>query len=299
MKIWTSKKHFIRVTFLLPVFLFLILMHSCFSYAGGLEFSLIIPDSPAFGSLSDRVSGYFENVGNLGYLPPVYKMTGNSEAIVLGIASRHEAFLEVMAILPSEHDVNELVKRNVVSDGWKSQFPYEGTPFTSTVVFMSSDPDLEIEDWDDLLAEDVSIVMADPRRCSESRWIVLAAYKWAEIQFDGDMEQIEAFLRELFSKVRIVAYSSGDAADTFESNQEDVNVILLWESDALTIQDEAGGNERIIYPSVTVRTEPKVAYHDDPEWGNLAERCAGGFHCLLGSNGDPAGHPPVMHKTGA
>ena len=115
--------------------------------------------------------------------------TGNSEAAILAIASGNEAFQEMVSILPSEHDVNELVKRNVVSDGWKSQFPYEGTPFTSTVVFMTSDEDLVLEDWDDLLAEEVSIVMADPRRSSESQWIVLAAYKWAEIQFDGDMEQ--------------------------------------------------------------------------------------------------------------
>ena len=274
MKIRVTKECFIRFM-LLPIFLFFIMLHSDLSYAGGSDFAFITTDSPSFSNMADTLSDYLENAEDIGVLPSLHIQTGNSEAAILAIASGNEAFQEMVAILPSEHDVNELVKRNVVSDGWKSQFPYEGTPFTSTVVFMTSDEDLVLEDWDDLLAEEVSIVMADPRRSSESQWIVLAAYKWAEIQFDGDMEKIETFLRELFSKVKVAAYSSKNAIETFRSGREGVNVILLWESDALSLQGSSGGEKKdrkIIYPSVTVRTEPKVVYHAW-EWGNLAERC--------------------------
>ena len=254
-----TKKYISRLTSVFGIVLSLLIMVPDLASAGG-AVSLIGVDTPSMNNLLERVKNYTTGMYSEG--------GGNTTGLIAALGSgRWEMTTDdQVMVFPTEHDLMELRDMNVIGNDWRS-LPYEGTPFTSTVVFLTSDPELGISDWDDLLKDDVMIAMTDPRRSSEAQWIVLAAYKWAELKYDGNQKKIKKYLKALFDKVKLVGYTTGYTIDKYVDKygigDSGANVMLLWESDALTVQEDAAFEGRraeyVIYPSVTMKAEPKVA----------------------------------------
>lgn len=70
-----------------------------------------------------------------------------------------------MVTLALEGDVQVVADAGLIEDGFADEFEQESSPYTSTIVFLvrKGNPK-SIEDWDDLLREDVGVITPNRRR---------------------------------------------------------------------------------------------------------------------------------------
>ena len=69
-----------------------------------------------------------------------------------------------MVTLALEGDVQVVADAGLIEDGFADEFEQESSPYTSTIVFLvrKGNPK-SIEDWDDLLREDVGVITPNPK----------------------------------------------------------------------------------------------------------------------------------------
>jgi sulfate transport system substrate-binding protein len=165
----------------------------------------------------------------------------------------------VTLALPS--DVETLHKRGLIADGWADRLPNHSVPYTSTIVFVvrRGNPK-EIHDWPDLIKPDVGIVTPNPKTSGNGKLSVLAA--WGSVIYRGGTEaEARAFLKELFKHIVVLGDGARDATNSFALD-EIGDVHLTWENEAILETADSGGKLQIVYPPVSIRAEPTVAWVD-------------------------------------
>jgi sulfate/thiosulfate transport system substrate-binding protein len=164
-------------------------------------------------------------------------------------------------------DVEALHARGLIADGWAQRLPDNSQPYTSTIVFVvrKGNP-RNIKDWPDLVRSGVSVITPNPKTSGNGKLSVLAA--WGSIVYRGGSEsQALQYLKELYQHVPVLDTGARDATNTF--TQEKIgDVHLTWENEALLETEEYRGDLEIVYPPVSIRAEPSVAWVD----ANVARR---------------------------
>ncbi len=164
-------------------------------------------------------------------------------------------------------DVEALHKSGLIADGWSQRLPNNSQPYTSTIVFVvrKGNP-RNIKDWPDLVRSGVSVITPNPKTSGNGKLSVLAA--WGSVLYRGGTEtQALQYLKELYQHVPVLDTGARDATNTF--TQEKIgDVHLTWENEALLETDEYRGDLEIVYPPVSIRAEPSVAWVD----ANVARR---------------------------
>jgi sulfate/thiosulfate transport system substrate-binding protein len=158
-------------------------------------------------------------------------------------------------------DIDSLRKRGLVANDWASRLPNHSSPYGSTIVFVvrKGNPH-RIKDWPDLLQPGGDIVTPDPRTSGNGKLSALAA--WAAIVRRGGSEaQAREYLREFYRHASALAEGARGAAISF-ATQEQGDVHLVWENEALREVSQSGGKLEIVYPPISIRAEPVVAWLD-------------------------------------
>lgn len=141
---------------------------------------------------------------------------------------------------------------------WRTRFPDNGTPFTSTVVFLvrKGNPK-QINDWPDLIRPGVRVVTPNPKTSGGARLNYLAAWGSA---FDKHRSEVEAnaFVAALFQNVALLDASARAATTTFVRRRIG-DVLITWENEAYLALQKMGASLEVVYPSVSILTEPAVA----------------------------------------
>jgi sulfate transport system substrate-binding protein len=171
----------------------------------------------------------------------------------------------VTLALPS--DVDSLRKRGLIAENWSQRLPNSSQPYTSTIVFVvrKGNP-RAIKDWPDLVRPGVSVITPNPKTSGNGKLSVLAA--WGSVISRGGTEaQALEYLKGLYQHVPVLDPGARDATNTF--TQEKLgDVHLTWENEALLEAAEYQGEVEIVYPPVSIRAEPSVAWVD----ANVARR---------------------------
>ena len=158
-------------------------------------------------------------------------------------------------------DVDALRKRGLIAADWATRLPNHSQPFTSTIVFVvrKGNP-RAIEDWPDLIRAGVSVITPNPKTSGNGKLSVLAA--WGSVISRGGTEaQALEYLKQLYQHVPVLDSGARDATNTF--TQEKIgDVHLTWENEALLEAQEYRGEVEIVYPPVSIRAEPSVAWVD-------------------------------------
>ncbi|MBL7405920.1 extracellular solute-binding protein, partial [Escherichia coli] len=72
--------------------------------------------------------------------------------------------------IPSDIDAIAKLTRKIPED-WRSRLPNQGTPYTSTVVFLVRKGNPKgVKDWDDLVKPDVKVITPNPKTSAGGRW---------------------------------------------------------------------------------------------------------------------------------
>ncbi|MBL9125457.1 MAG: sulfate ABC transporter substrate-binding protein [Planctomycetaceae bacterium] len=158
-------------------------------------------------------------------------------------------------------DTDAIRKAGLIAEGWEDRLPNRSLPYTSTIVFVvrKGNPK-QINDWPDLVRNDVEIVTPNPKTSGNGKLSFLAA--WGAIVTRGGSEQeAEAFVTQLFRHAPVL--DTGARAATITFAQKGIgDVHLTWENEAYLEVQEAKGALELVYPPVSIRAEPPVTVVD-------------------------------------
>src|SRR5690606_5646076 len=109
-----------------------------------------------------------------------------------------------------------------------SRLPEASTPYTSTIVFLVNKGNPKnIQDWDDLVKESVSVITPNPKTSGGARWNFLAAWAYAKNAYGSD-EAAADFVKKLYLNVPVLDTGARGSTNTFTHNQIG-DVLLAWE----------------------------------------------------------------------
>ena len=153
----------------------------------------------------------------------------------LEVANGLEADVVTLAL---EYDIKAIEDAGLIEPGWVEEFPLDSSPYTSTIVFLvrKGNPK-DIQDWDDLVKEDVGVITPNPKTSGGARWNYLAAWASADQLYDGDEVQIRDFIKKLYENVLVLDSGARGATTSFVENKQG-DVLIAWENEAyLSVQD--------------------------------------------------------------
>tara|TARA_R110000824_G_scaffold379013_1_gene570773 strand:+ start:84310 stop:85320 length:1011 start_codon:yes stop_codon:yes gene_type:complete len=157
-------------------------------------------------------------------------------------------------------DVQVLADAGLVAEDWQDAFENNASPYYSTTAFLVRKGNPKgIESWDDLAQEDVEVVFPNPKTSGNGRYTYLAAWGFAENEFDGDEEQIEEFMSTFLANVAVFD-TGGRGATTSFIEREIGDVLISFESEVNNIRSEYGSDDyEVIVPPVSILAEFPVA----------------------------------------
>lgn len=162
------------------------------------------------------------------------------------------------------YDIDEIAAvRELIAEDWQARLKENATPYTSTIVFLVRKGNPKgIKDWDDLIKEDVSVITPNPKTSGGARWNYLAAWAYAEKQFNSDEKKVKEFIGNLYKNVEVLDSGARGATTTFVERGIG-DVLLAWENEAFLSLDEFGEDKfEIVVPSLSILAEPPVAVVD-------------------------------------
>jgi len=182
--------------------------------------------------------------------------------------SSHQAREVIAGTLPADvvtlglpSDVEALHKRGLLADGWADRLPNHSRPYYSTIVFVvrKGNP-LAIQDWPDLIRPGIEVITPDPKTSGNGKLTALAA--WGSVVTRGGSDaEAQAYLKALYDHAPFLVPAAREAGVAFAVERLG-DVHLAWENEALREVDEAKGALQIVYPPVSLRAEPTVAWVD-------------------------------------
>lgn len=157
-------------------------------------------------------------------------------------------------------DVQVLADAGLVAENWQEQFDNNASPYYSTTAFLVRKGNPKgIENWDDLARDDVGLVFPNPKTSGNARYTYLAAWGFAEQEFDGDEEQVHDFIRAFLGNVEVFD-TGGRGATTSFIERGIGDVLISFESEVNNIRGEYGEDDyEVIVPPISVLAEFPVA----------------------------------------
>jgi sulfate/thiosulfate transport system substrate-binding protein len=157
-------------------------------------------------------------------------------------------------------DIDSIAKegKSLPAD-WQSKLPDNSSPYTSTIVFVVRKGNPKgLTDWAELVKPGVEVITPNPKTSGGARWNYLAAWAWAEKEFNGDRAKVLDYMHRLFKNVPVLDAGARGSTTTFAQRQIG-DVFLSWENEAYLIEKEFPGKTDIVYPSISILAEPPVA----------------------------------------
>jgi sulfate transport system substrate-binding protein len=156
-------------------------------------------------------------------------------------------------------DVDFLANAGVVAKDWKSRFPHNAAPTSSTMLFLTRNGNPKgIKDWDDLVNPGVQVIVVNPKTGGNGRMAYLAAWGYARKKGGSDAQAAE-FVGRLYKNVPVLAKGGRDATTIFlQRNIGDV--LITFESEVVSVDREFGtGKVDAVHPSISIVAENPVA----------------------------------------
>ena len=164
--------------------------------------------------------------------------------------------------LALEHDIDLISENGLIDKGWIDEFGKNSAPYTSTIVFLvRKGNDKNIQDWNDLVKDDVEVITPDPKSSGGACWNFLAALAYARETY-GDENDIWQFMKKLYQNVSVMDSGARGSTTTFVENGKG-DVLIAWENEAIATLKEYPEDYEIVNPSVSILAQPSVAVVDD------------------------------------
>ena len=170
-----------------------------------------------------------------------------ADVVTLALAADVDALYDAARLVPQD---------------WQKRLPNNSAPYTSTIVFLVRKGNPKgIKDWDDLVRDNVSVVVANPKTSGGARWAYLSAWGFAQRKY-GSVEKARDYTAEVYKHVPVLDSGARGATTTFVQRGIG-DVLLAWENEAFLALKEFGADKfEIVVPSVSILAEPTVSVVD-------------------------------------
>jgi sulfate transport system substrate-binding protein len=158
-------------------------------------------------------------------------------------------------------DVDAIRRSGLIADNWENRLPNRSLPYFSTVVFVvrKGNP-RNVRDWPDLLQPGVAIITPNPKISGNGKLSFLAA--WGAVRERGGSDaDAQKFVTHMYRQVPVLDSGARGATTTF-AQKKIGDVHLTWENEAHLEVEEAKGELELVYPPLSIRAEPPVAWVD-------------------------------------
>lgn len=154
-----------------------------------------------------------------------------------------------------EPDVTRLVDAGLVSEDWNSGENKGFLTDSVVVLVVRKGNPKNIQDWDDLVRDDVSIVSPNPGSSGAARWNILGA--WGSVlQKGGSEQEAEDYITKFVDNVDAFPGSGRDATTAFLDGTGDV--LISYENEAI-LAKQNGENFDYIVPDRNLLIENPAA----------------------------------------
>ncbi|MFT7723758.1 MAG: sulfate ABC transporter substrate-binding protein [Roseateles sp.] len=159
-------------------------------------------------------------------------------------------------------DVDQLASSGLTPADWRSRFPNNAAPYSSTMTFLVHKGNPKgIKDWADLARPGVKVIIPNPKVTGNGRYSYLAI--WGSVLANGGSE---AQARELATKIlsNVPVLDGGGRGATTTFTQRGIgDVLVTFEAEVELIENEFGkGKFEQVNPSISIETEAPVALVD-------------------------------------
>jgi sulfate transport system substrate-binding protein len=151
----------------------------------------------------------------------------------------------------------------LIPQNWAARLPNHSVPYTSTIVFVvrKGNPK-NIQNWDDLIQSNVSVVIPNPKTSGNGRYSYLAAWGYALKKSGGDEKAAREFVGKLFGNVPVLDTGGRGATMTFADHGIG-DVLLTFESEAAQVQKNFADDAlEVVVPPASILAENPVAWVD-------------------------------------
>ena len=185
---------------------------------------------------------------------------GGSGSQARSVIEGNEADVVTLALA---HDITAIEEAGLIDSGWIEEFDQDSSPYTSTIVFLvRKGNEKEIEDWDDLVREDVEVITPNPKTSGGACWNFLAAWAYWQEKDGEDEKKTREYMKRMYENVLALDSGARGATNTFVENGQG-DVLIAWENEAYLSMEEYPGEYEIVTPSVSILAQPSVAVVDE------------------------------------
>ncbi|RFC65271.1 sulfate ABC transporter substrate-binding protein [Fulvimarina endophytica] len=164
-----------------------------------------------------------------------------ARAILQGLQADLVTFNQVL-------DVQVLADNGFVAENWQEQFPNNASPYYSLPAFMVREGNpKEIDGWDDLARDGVSVIFPNPKTSGNGRYTYLAAWAWAMNEFGGDETKVRDYMTKVLNNVEVFDTGGRGATTTF-TERGIGDVLVTFEAEALNIAGENDDYATVVPP---------------------------------------------------
>ena len=129
------------------------------------------PTREFYQQYNQEFSDYWKN--KTGDSVTVRQSHGGSGKQAISVMNGLEADVVTLALA---YDVDAIAQSGRIDKDWAKKLPDNSAPYTSTIVFLvRKDNPKNIQDWDDLIRPDVSVVTPNPKTSGGAPWDLLTA----------------------------------------------------------------------------------------------------------------------------
>ncbi|MBV6621919.1 MAG: sulfate ABC transporter substrate-binding protein [Rivularia sp. (in: Bacteria)] len=156
-------------------------------------------------------------------------------------------------------DMKKIEKAGLIQPGWENEAPSNSmvTESVAALVTREGNPK-QINNWQDLIKKDVSIITANPKTSGVARWNFLALY--GSQSKTGTEDKALDFTSKVYQHVPILPRDAREASDAF-FNQGQGDVLINYENE-LILAGLKGKPSNYIVPEINILIENPVAVID-------------------------------------
>ncbi len=185
---------------------------------------------------------------------------GGSGSQARSVIEGNEADVVTLALA---HDIAMIEEAGMIDGGWMDEYEKNSSPYTSAIVFLVRSGNAKnIQDWDDLVREDVKVITPNPKTSGGACWNFLAAWAYWQERDGGDEEATKDFMKRMYQNVLVLDSGARGATNTFVENGQG-DVLVAWENEAYLSMKEHPDAYEIVTPSVSILAQPSVAVVDE------------------------------------
>ncbi|ENM5745192.1 thiosulfate ABC transporter substrate-binding protein CysP [Vibrio mimicus] len=181
--------------------------------------------------------------------------SAQARSILQGLAADVVTFNQVTDV-QILHDKGKLLPEN-----WQTLLPNASSPYYSTTAFLvrKGNPK-NIQDWNDLVRDDVKSVFPNPKTSGNARYTYLAALGYAQKSFGKDNQaQQDEFLKKFLANVAVFD-TGGRGATTSFVERGIGDVLITFESEVNNIRQQYGVDDyQVVVPKTSILAEFPVA----------------------------------------